>query len=146
MLSSFCLLINYTESFERILYNLFLHPSRMSADQIHYFLQLRDQLKLYHWQTRVYARHIATDNILQSLEKSIDSYVEIYIGKYGRPKMNGKNASITLHNLSEAGASRMLIAAVKYLQKINLPDTDLMSIRDDMIGDINQLLYLFTLK
>jgi hypothetical protein len=118
----------------------------MSADQIHYFLQLRDQLKLYHWQTRVYARHIATDNSLQSLEKSIDSYVEIYIGKYGRPKMNGKNSSITLHNLSEAGASRMLIAAVKYLQKINTPDTDLMSIRDDMIGDINQLLYLFTLK
>ena len=28
----------------------------MSADHIHFFLQLRDQIKLYHWQTRVYAR------------------------------------------------------------------------------------------
>ena len=90
---------------------------------------------------------MATDKILKSLEQSIDSYVEIYIGKYGRPKLNGKNASITLHNLSEAGASRMIIAAVKYLQKtLNSPDTDLMNIRDEIIGDLNQLLYLFTLK
>jgi hypothetical protein len=123
----------------------------MSADQIHFFLHLRDQIKLYHWQTRIYSRHIATDNVLEKLEKSIDSYVEIYIGKYGRPKVSGKNASITLHNLSEAGATRLVNAAVKYLQgpltKTLKPiDTDLMNVRDEIIADLNQLLYLFTLK
>ena len=123
----------------------------MSAEQIHFFLNLRDQIKLYHWQTRVYSRHIATDNVLEKLEKSIDSYVEIYIGKYGRPKVSGKNASITLHNLSEAGATRLVNAAVKYLQgpltKTLKPiDTDLMNVRDEIIADLNQLLYLFTLK
>lgn len=123
----------------------------MSAEQIHFFLHLRDQIKLYHWQTRVYARHIATDKMLEKLEKSIDSYVEIYIAKYGRPKINGKNASITLQNLSEAGATRMIVAAVKYLQgpltkTLQPSDTDLMNIRDEIIADLNQLLYLFTLK
>jgi hypothetical protein len=123
----------------------------MSADQIHFFLHLRDQIKLYHWQTRVYSRHIATDTILEKLEKSIDSYVEIYIGKYGRPKVSGKNASITLHNLTEAGATRLIVAAVKYLQgpltKTLKPiDTDLMNVRDEIVADLNQLLYLFTLK
>jgi hypothetical protein len=123
----------------------------MSAEQIHFFLHLRDQIKLYHWQTRVYARHIATDKMLKKLEKEIDSYVEIYIGKYGRPKINGKNASITLQNLSEAGATRMIVAAVKYLQgpltkTLQPSDTDLMNIRDEIIADLNQLLYLFTLK
>jgi hypothetical protein len=123
----------------------------MSADQIHFFLHLRDQIKLYHWQTRVYSRHIATDKILEKLEKSIDSYVEIYIGKYGRPKVSGKNASITLHNLTEAGATRLIVASVKYLQgplskTLNPSDTDLMNIRDELVGDLNQLLYLFTLK
>lgn len=123
----------------------------MSAEQIRFFLHLRDQIKLYHWQTRVYARHIATDKILEVLEKSIDSYVEIYIGKYGRPKVNGKNAVISLQNLSEAGASRMIVAAVKYLQgpltkTLNESDTDLMNIRDEIVADLNQLLYLFTLK
>jgi len=123
----------------------------MLAEQIHFFLHLRDQIKLYHWQTRVYSRHIATDSIIEKLDKSIDSYVEIYIGKYGRPKITGKNSIITVHNLTEAGAVRLVNAALKYLQgplskTLKPSDTDLMNVRDEMISDLNQLLYLFTLK
>jgi hypothetical protein len=123
----------------------------MSAEQIHFFLHLRDQIKLYHWQTRVYSRHIATDKIIEKLDEAIDSYVEVYSGKYGRSKVSGKNATITLHNLSEAGAVRLVGAAIKYLQgpltkTLKATDTDLMNIRDEMIADLNQLLYLFTLK
>ena len=123
----------------------------MSADHIHYFLQLRNQIKLHHWQTRVYARHIATDKMLEDLEKSIDSFVEIYIGKYGRPKVTGKNAVLTLHNLTEAGIVRVIHAAIKYLQGSltkslkAAADSDLINLRDEMIGTLNQLLYLFTL-
>jgi hypothetical protein len=123
----------------------------MAADDIHFFLQLRDQLKLYHWQTRVYARHVATDTILDTLEKSIDSFVEIYIAKYGRPRISGKNATITLHNLTEAGAVRLVHSAMKYIQgplskRLQASDTDLFNIRDELLADLNQLLYLFTLK
>jgi hypothetical protein len=124
----------------------------MSAEQIHFFLHLRDQIKLYHWQTRVYARHVATDSVVEKLDKSIDAYVEIYMGKYGRQRLTGKNTSITLQNITEAGATRLIHAAIKYLQgpltKTLNPakDTDLMNIRDELIGDLNQLLYLFTLK
>jgi hypothetical protein len=123
----------------------------MSADHIHFFLQLRNQIKLHHWQTRIYARHIATDNMLEKLEKSIDSFVEIYIGKYGRPRVTGKNAEITLHNLSEPGIVRVINAAIKYLQGTltkslkAAADSDLINIRDEMTGQLNQLLYLFTL-
>jgi hypothetical protein len=122
----------------------------MSADHIHFFLQLRDQIKLYHWQTRVYARHIATDQILEKLEKHIDSFVEVYIGKYGRPRVTGKNAEITVHNMTEAGANRMLQAALRYLQgpltrSLKEGDYDLFALRDDLVEDMNQLAYLFTL-
>ena len=124
----------------------------MSADQIHFFLQLRDQIKLYHWQTRVYARHMATDKILENLEKAIDSYVEVYFGKYGRVKLTGKNAQITLQNITDAGAVRVITAAIKYLQGPltkslkTVQDSDLLNIKDEIIADLNQLLYLFTLK
>ncbi len=124
----------------------------MSADHIHFFLQLQNQIKLYHWQTRVYARHVATDSVLDKLGKTIDSFVEIYIGKYGRPRLSGKNASLTLQNLTEAGATRLVVAAIKQLQgpitkSLNVAmDTDLINLRDEMMGDLNQLLYLFTLK
>ena len=122
----------------------------MSADHIHFFLQLRDQIKLYHWQTRVYARHIATDQMLEKLEKHIDSFVEVYIGKYGRPRVTGKNTEITVHNMTEAGASRMLQAALRYLQgpltrSLREGDYDLFALRDDLMEDLHQLAYLFTL-
>jgi len=123
----------------------------MSADHVHFFMHLRNQIKLYHWQTHVYARHIATDQILEKLEKNIDSFVEVYSGKYGRPRLTGKNAVITLQNMSEAGATRLIKAAVRYMQgaltKSLYPavDSDLMTIRDELISDLGQLLYLFSL-
>ena len=123
----------------------------MSAEHIHFFLQLRTQIKLYHWQTRVYARHIATDKILEQLDQIIDSFVEIYLGKYGRNRLTGKNGIIALHNLTEAGAVRLLHQAVKYLhgpltKSLKEQDTDLINLRDELISQLHQLLYLFSLR
>jgi len=122
----------------------------MSAKHVAFFLQLRDQLKLYHWQTRVYARHVATDQMLEKLEKRMDSFVEIYIGKYGRPRLTGENADLHLQNLTEAGAVRVVKAAIKYIQgpltqSLSDRDTDLTNLRDEMLGILDQLLYLYTL-
>jgi hypothetical protein len=123
----------------------------MSAEQIHFFLQLRNQIKLYHWQTREYSRHIATDKAVEQLDIFIDKYVEVYIGKYGRPKMNKQTGSISLVNMTEAGAVKMIGAAIRYMngpltKSLKKEDTDLANIRDEIIADLNQLLYLFTLK
>lgn len=122
----------------------------MSSDHIHFFLHLRDQLKLYHWQTRVYARHTASDRVLEDLEKTIDSFVEIYIGKYGRSRLTGNNAVVTLHNLTDAGATRFVKTCVRYVQgplsrSLGQGDSDLKNLRDELLGHMNQLLYLFTL-
>jgi len=121
----------------------------MSADHIHFFFHLRNQIKLHHWQTHLFSRHKATDSFLKSLEKNIDTFVELYIGRHGRPILRGSNAVITLHNLTEAGATRMLRAAVKYLEgpldKSIQGQADLLNKRDEILGDVDQLLYLFTL-
>lgn len=123
----------------------------MSAQDIQFFFHLRDQIKLYHWQTKVYSRHIATDNALKALDTSIDAFVEIYIGKYGRPRITAEKSIIKVQNLTEAGATRLIHHAVRYLQKdltkrLQINDTDLVNIRDEMITELNQLQYLFTLK
>jgi hypothetical protein len=123
----------------------------MSAADVHFLLTLRNQIKLYHWQTRVYARHIATDKVLKEFDELIDSYVEIYIGKYGRPKLTGSDAVLHVHNLTEAGATKLLKAAIKYMMGPLVKhlakdvDTDLVNVRDEMVAHLNQLLYLFTL-
>jgi hypothetical protein len=124
----------------------------MSAEDVHFFMNLRNQIKLYHWQTHVYARHIATDKILAEIDALIDSYVEIYIGKYGRPKLNSTTGTIHLLNMGDAGAVRFIRSAIHYMER-NLvkhlnkgSDTDLFNLRDELLANMNQLLYLFTLK
>lgn len=131
--------------------NFFLPFLQMSGADIHFLLTLRNQLKVYHWQTRVYARHIATDKTLEELDKLIDAYVEIYIGKYGRPKLDADTRVLRLHSLTEAGATKLVGAAIRHMQgpmvkKLDpARDTDLVNLRDEMVGNLNQLLYLFTL-
>jgi len=124
----------------------------MSSSDVHFLFVLRNQIKLYHWQTRVYARHIATDKVLEELDKLIDEYVEVYMGKYGRPKLSGPDAIVRLQNLSEAGASKLVTSSIKYLQGPFVKhldkekDTDMINLRDEMVGHLHQLAYLFTLK
>ena len=123
----------------------------MSAEIVHLMMTLRDQIKLYHWQTMNYPRHIATNDLVTKLDTNIDQFVEVYIGRYGRPKLSGKTASIHLRNHSDKEATKLIEEAVSWLEN-DLPkhlkktDTELFNIRDTILQDLNQTLYLFTLN
>jgi hypothetical protein len=123
----------------------------MSAADIQFFFTMREQIKLYHWQTKQYSRHKATDGVIDALDKHIDEYVEIYMGKYGRPKMTSRTNTIKIQNLSETNITKFIKQCISVLQgslvkHLKPNDTDLMNLRDEMLGELNQLLYLFTLK
>lgn len=111
-------------------------------------LTIRNQVKLYHWQTGSFARHKATDDLTAALDTNIDEFVEVYMGKYGRPKVSG---SIKLHNFSEAAAKAFVAKQRKYLttvlpKEIRSTDSDLLNIRDTILADLNKVLYLFSLN
>jgi hypothetical protein len=121
----------------------------MTGEIVHLMMTLRDQVKLYHWQTMNYPRHIATNDLVAKLDTNIDQFVEVYISKYGRPKLTGKISSIHLRNHSDAEATKMIQEAVTWLtedltSKLKKTDTELLSIRDVIVADLNQTLYLFT--
>lgn len=123
----------------------------MSSRDVAFFFQMRTQIKLYHWQTRLYSRHKASDNVLEKLDELIDKYVEVYIGKYGRPKLDASTNTTTVQNLSESSVIKYIHKYITYMteslvKRLKKEDTDLLSLRDDMIAELNQLLYLFTLK
>lgn len=122
----------------------------MSAEIVHLMMTLRDQVKLYHWQTVSYPRHKATDELVEKLDTNIDQFVEVYIGKYGRPKLSGRTSSIHLRNHSDKEAVKMIQEAIQWLtvdltKKLKKTDTDLLNIRDTIVADLNQTLYLFSL-
>lgn len=122
----------------------------MSAADIQFFFTMREQIKLYHWQTKSYSRHKATDGVIDALDEHIDKYVEVYMGKYGRPKMTAKTNTVKVANLSEKNISTFIAQCIKVLQTtlvkhLKQEDTDLFNLRDEMLGELHQLQYLFTL-
>lgn len=121
--------------------------STSGGDIVSHLLTIRNQIKLYHWQTNKFARHKATDDLTAALDLNIDAFVESYMGRYGRPTVSG---SIKLHNFSESAAKTFVERETKYLQtelpkKIRKEDTDLLNLRDTILGDLTKVLYLFTL-
>ncbi len=123
----------------------------MSGDITCMLMTLRDQIKIYHWQTTTYARHIATNDLITKLDVNIDQFVEVYIGKYGRPKLTSKNSTIRLRNFHDVEAPKLLSEAIDWMNtelpsKLKKSDTDLLNIRDTIVADLNQVKYLFTFK
>ena len=123
----------------------------MSGPIIQFFMTLRNGVKVYHWNTTSYPRHKATDQFIENIDKLSDSFVEIYIGRYGRDAALGKEMKITLPGFTEISIINFFEEARIWLSdKIPLlvseKDTDLLNIRDEILGEVNQTLYLFTLK
>jgi hypothetical protein len=121
------------------------------ADIINVLLTLRNQVKIYHWQTGSFARHKSTDDLVSSLDDNIDKFVEVHMGRYGVPHFSKNSGKIVVHDTSDKNAANLLHAGVKFLEK-DLPkflkktDTDLLNIRDEILADLNQAIFLFRLR
>lgn len=113
------------------------------------FMELLTMIKLYHWKTHSYAQHKATDELHEKLNGNIDKFVEVLLGKSGaRIKM--LESKLNMYDLETKGELREhLLEYRQFLVDMNRTfhekkDADLLSIRDDILADINQFLYLLT--
>jgi len=111
---------------------------------------MQEQLRVYHWQTTSYSRHTAFGEAYSDLTDLIDSFMEIYMGKYGRVAIED-GEKIDLYNLGELGLNDYLTTVTDFLVQFSETldqnkDTDLLNLRDEMLAVINKLKYLLTLK
>ena len=127
----------------------------MSNEIIQYFLRLRNTMKVYHWMTLSYPRHKASDALIEKIDVISDKFVEVYMGRYGRDKSlnasSKKTVILQLPSLSEKEVPEYLVEARDWLSErlptmIKKNDTELFNIRDELISELNQCLYLFTLS
>ena len=111
----------------------------------------RDQLKMYHWQTKSHSRHVASGDFVTNLTEFIDTFVEVYQGKYGRIQLDNI-VSIKLKNMNDTTVIDYLNKYKNYLIYTipgtldNVKDTDLLNLKDEMLAEANKFLYLFTLR
>ena len=120
------------------------------SSNINFFLGLSAQLKVMHWQTKGYARHKAFDDTISELNDLVDSFVEEAMGKYGRFKLDEETNTIKLANLSELDPKALVKtvcdALIQFTEQFEQTDTNLLNIRDEMLGLFNKLNYLLTLE
>lgn len=118
------------------------------------FFEMLLMIKLFHWKTYSYPAHKASDEIYGSLNDHMDKFIEVLLGKSGKRinLMNQKHIKLT--DLSSMDQFIREIQQFKnYLVNLdnnkalsNMTNSDLYNIRDEILGDMNKLLYLLTLK
>ena len=118
------------------------------------FLEMLLMVKLYHWKTHSYATHKATDELYSSLNSNMDKFIEVLLGKAGNRIDLSKHKSIRLIDLdSQERLTQKIVSFKEYLVGItntpairSMSNTDLLNIRDEILGNLNQFLYLLTFK
>ena len=120
------------------------------SSNVNLFLGLQSQLKIFHWQTKGYARHNAFATIREDLDGLIDDFVEEAMGQYGRFVLDDETNTILLANLSDLKpiemANTICEALIQLTEQLDPKDTNLLNIRDEMLGKIQKLKYLLTLE
>jgi hypothetical protein len=119
------------------------------------FFTVLNQLRVLHWQTFSFAEHEALGKAYNELSELFDKFVEVYYGKYGRPTdpesyktdvmcykhFNSNAYSVDLHIAS------LVLEVNRTLESIlTEADTELLNIRDEIIGEMNKLRYLLSLS
>ena len=115
------------------------------------FLEMLNMVKLYHWKTHSYAQHKATDDLYASLNANVDKFIEVLLGKDPkRIQMMEKKIEL-IDPVNVTDFKSRIYEYREFLTDMNLHfnetrDSDLLSIRDDLLADINQFLYLMTFR
>jgi DNA-binding ferritin-like protein len=118
------------------------------------FFEMLLMVKLFHWKTYSYATHKATDELYAKLNEHMDQFIEVLLGKTGIRINLLNNKKISLIDLTSPDQLRAKVDEYKkYLVSLSnnrainaMTDTDLLNIRDEILGDLNQFLYLLSFK
>ena len=122
------------------------------------FLETLIMIKLYHWKTYSYASHKATDQLYARLNENMDRFMEILFGKSGIRMDFTETKKISLHDLySKEELVRNIDTLKAYFVSLNeridfsknpelefMTNSDLLNIRDEILGDLNQFLYFLS--
>jgi len=121
-------------------------------EMVSMFLKMLNTTKLYHWRTYSYATHEATDSLYADLNKYVDEFVEVMMGK-----MENRNKILNIHlvKMNVPNNNNDFKKEIEYYKQFLIGldphlkskgNSDLLNIRDEILASLNKLLYLMTLK
>ena len=118
------------------------------------FFETLLMIKLFHWKTKSYATHKATDDLYSSINGNMDKFIEVLLGKTNTRIDLTSQGTIQLIDLTSQEQLKSKIDDFKgYLVGLTtdrnieqMTNTDLLNIRDEILGDLNRFLYLLTFQ
>ena len=123
----------------------------MKEEIILHFVHCQAQIRFNHWGTTGDAIHRALGELYSKLDGHIDNFVETMIGKDGMRPDFGETFSIEFDNPNTLDIKIYLSQFKDFLYQLTnaldpIKDSDLLNMRDEILGDVNHTLYLLTLK
>lgn len=113
------------------------------------FLQFQTALRLYHWNTRSYARHMASGKLYEKLDTLIDAFIETYQGRLPSGRISYAPFTLKGKVISDKQAETLLRRFSRFLEgltkHLSPQDSDLLNVRDEMLNEVDRTLYLFSL-
>lgn len=114
-------------------------------------LSVQAQLRVFHWQTKSYAEHKAIGKLYETLDGLTDTFVETFSGRKGVPAATGNFTFVAENYKDNKAVVAFLDEFIVYLKQdvpsmLDSKDSDLLNIRDEMLGAVNQTKYLLRLK
>jgi DNA-binding ferritin-like protein len=112
-------------------------------------IQFQQQLRIFHWQTDSYAAHEAFGEAYKNLDDLVDTFVEEYMGRFGRSKPTTTFAIELKPLVNMELVDSVLFNFIQYLEDMDKQirtETNLLNIRDEMKSLVRKLQYLLTLK
>jgi hypothetical protein len=112
------------------------------------FLSIQQQIRIYHWTTPIYNKHVVSGKLYENLDKLIDKFVETFLGKN---KLIAEPFTISVSNDINIVSilnrfKQFLMTDLELALNSGMKNTDLKNIRDEMLGVVNQSLFLLKLK
>lgn len=114
------------------------------TDLLHFLLEAANQVRVLHWGTSSYAEHVALGDLYDAISDATDKIAEALMGAQGkRPQLKG---TLELVDYAEGMPVSYVAGLGKALESITGLPTDIMNMRDDLLGAVHKTSYLLTLS
>lgn len=109
------------------------------------FLGFVMQIHVFHWLTTSYSQHKSLGDLYDGIHDLTDSFMEAYMGKYGR-NMSTSSGSVITYNTANVNETITAFESFLYSLSAELDpaDTDLLNIRDEMLALVHSTQYFLT--
>jgi hypothetical protein len=124
---------------------------KLENEILPFFISLQANIQLFHWSVEEYNKHVISNELYNSLLKSIDLFVEVFQGDFGKNnELTFKMKKLSIYKDEDT------VNFLKYLKKKKIylgyvkeslkDHSYLVNILDDMITAINKAIYKLKLK